>query len=297
MVEELSEDTKAALAEQGGMTDDTKPDENSAAQADSETTQGDLPDITIGHQDTGQDTGDTVPNGTVAEGSTAKAGEKDSDLNESISRTLEGAGFTDDIIKARATKDGGLSDEFVQELKAKIDPDLIDAHVGRIRAEIELAKVKESGRIDEVRAKEAALQTMNTHIYDTVGGEDKFKILGETLKSKLSADELAAINVKLASGNKTVVNEALETAVKKYNDIRGMGGKLMEGDAGVGAEVMEHMTKEEYRAVMRSEKYKTDPKYARKIDAERLKTRETDSIRYGHGQYYGYHPEKGRYNL
>jgi len=89
----------------------------------------------------------------------------------------------------------------------------------------------------------------------------------------------------------------MKQVVQKYNNIRGMGGKLMEGDAGQGTEAQEHMTKAEYRTIMRTDKYKTDSKYAKTIDDTRLKTRTQDSIKYGSGQYFGFHPDKGRYPL
>lgn len=221
----------------------------------------------------------------------------ESELNKELSKTLTGAGYTEESLQERLTKDGGISEEFITELKGKVDPDFVDAHVGRIRAEIDLAKVKKSGELDTVRAKEKVIKDMNDHIYSTVGGEDKFKTLSETLKAELSSDELAALNVKLASGNKIVVTEGLQAAVKKYNDIRGMGGPLMEGDAQNGVPAPEHITKEEFSALMRTDKYKTDPVYQRKVDADRLKTRAEDAKNYGPGSYYGFHPTKGRYNL
>lgn len=286
MPKELNEETKAALAAQGGITDEgtqkVVPEETGD--------KGGLPAIVLdGQSDEQLD--------AKAKEEAEAARQKATDLDIKVNKTLEGAGYDEAALKARLTKDGGISDEFVTELKGKIDPDFVDAHVGRLRAELELAKVKESGRIDEIKAKEQVTKTMNDYIYKSVGGEDKFKILGKALKSELSSDELASINVRLASGNEGVVQEALKFAVKKYNDIRGMGGKLMEGDAGNGVDAPEHVTKEEYRAQMRTDKYKTDPAYARKVDADRLKTREQDSIRYGAGQYFGFHPDKGRYPL
>lgn len=292
MPNDLNDDTKAKLAEEAAAEEakaaEAKAAEEAAAlAAKAEADKSGLPDITL----------DEDAKKAAAELAEKNKAKEDSELNKTVSKTLAGAGYTEEILTARLIKDDGISDEFIEELKGKVDPDFIDAHVGRLRAEIELAKVKESGRIDEVRAKEKATKDMNDHIYNTVGGKDKFTILGKTLKEKLSTEDLAALNVKLASGNKVVVNEALTDAVKKYNDIRGMGGALMEGDAFSSTEAPEHLTKEEYRAVMRTEKYKTDPKFARKIDEDRLKTRKADSERYPNGQYYGFHPTKGRYNL
>lgn len=279
MTEKLDQDTKDALKEQGGITDT----EENSTEDNTESAQEGLPNIELSSDKT-KETSD-------------QNSEEDSDLNKAVSKTLEEAGYNEKDLIERLSKDGGISDTFVEELKQKIDPVLVDAHVGRLRAELELAKVKESGKLDAAKAKEQEIKDMNNYIFDSVGGKDKFQVLGKTLKGELSQSELDIINTKLLSGNKDVVKEGLETAIKKYNNIRGMGGKLMSGDAGNSTDPEVHITKEEYMQLMRTEKYKTDPKYAAKIDADRLKTRKNDSERYGHGMYYGYHPDKGRYAL
>jgi hypothetical protein len=137
---------------------------------------------------------------------------------------------------------------------------------------------------------------MNDYIYKSVGGEDKFKSLATTLRGSLDKESLESINAKLLSGNKTLVNEALKTAVSEYKKLKGIGGKLMEGDANAPAQKELRITKEEYRAIMKTEKYKTDPLYQRKIDEARLKTRQADQKRYGPGMYYGMN-QNGRYEL
>ncbi len=289
MVETLSDDTLEKLAEEG-ITDDTT--ENST-----DSTKDDLPDITLRDSDTKKDEGDPVSGADESSGETDQASEGDSDLNKTVGKTLAEAGYDDEALTARLTKDGGISDEFIQELKGKIDPEFVDAHVGRLRAELELAKVKESGEYAQAQERMKAVQDMNEHIYQSVGGQDKFKIMGDALKGNMDKTELASLNAKLASGNKDVVDSAMKEAVAKYNNIRGMGGKLMEGDQGQGTDAQEHITKAEYRALMRTEKYKTDPKYARKVDEDRMKTKEADAQKYNHGMYFGFHKDKGRYAL
>lgn len=280
MPKELTEDTLEALEKQSGTSEPIDDKEEST-----------LPDIELGE-------GDKPKEGQASFGDNEPDKEPEDDTKKTeLSKTLVGAGYTDEDITKRITEDGGVSDEFLEELKDKVDPDFLESHVGRIKAEFELAKFKAELDPATVKAKEEATQKMNEYIFKTVGGEDKFSIMGKALKDNVSTEDLAAINAKLASGNITVVREGLELAVKKYNNIRGMGGKLMEGDAGFMGEQPEHITKEEYRALMKTDKYKTDPKYAQKIDKERLRTRSDDSSKYGHGQYFGYHPDKGRYAL
>jgi len=289
MAKELTDDTKEALAAQGGATSDEKIIDSDV--------KDDLPDITLRDQNDAENKGTTDDSDPKGDGASGDNKEDDSELNQGVTKTLEGAGYTEKILTDRLTKDGGISDEFIAELKEKIDPEYVDAHVGRLRAEMELAKVTETGKLDAAQKKMEQIQGMNKRIFDSVGGEDNFKVLGKALKDNLPENELTALNVKLASGNNDIVDEAMKFAVKKYNDIRGMGGKLMEGDAGQGTEPAVHITKEEYRMYMRTDKYKTDPKYRQKIDDDRLATRTADSKQYGAGQYYGYHPTKGRYSL
>ena len=140
------------------------------------------------------------------------------------------------------------------------------------------------------------ISKMNEYIYEAVGGKDKFKLMADTLRVNLDPKALELVNAKLSSGNKTLINEALTQAVAEYKKIKGFGGKRMEGDATIQTEKELRLTKEEYRTLMRTEKYKTDPIYRNKIDNARLKTREEDTAKYGPGTYYGYN-QGGRYEL
>ncbi len=220
------------------------------------------------------------------------------DGDKAVVKTLEEAGYDMDSIKKRIETDKGISDEFVAELKTKIDPVFVDVHVARIKAELELEQMKASSAGLEIEKKNKAILEMNDHIYKSVGSEANFQALSKVLKANLSEDAVATLNAKLASGNKLLVDEALKEAVKQYNYIKGKGGNLMEGDVGgATGNAEDHITKEEYRAIMRTEKYKTDPVYQQKIDAARLKTRAEDAAKYGMGSYFGVHPVKGKYAL
>jgi len=295
---ELNQDTIDALNEQGGAdantnTEDTGDTNKDGAAGD----QSAMPDINFDDQNAENNKGEVDNNASKPAGVDDKTGEQDSALNITLSKNLHDAGYSDEALAERITKDKGISDEFVTELKGKLDPDFVDAHVGRIRAELELKEIKATQNTAEAQKKNDALLKMNDHIFSTVGGKDNFEAMGKVLKNNISAEDLTALNVKLASGNVQIVNEAMKDAVSTYKKIRGMGGKLMEGDAGNSTDPVEHITKEEYRAIMRTDKYKTDRKYQTKIDADRLKTRTADAARYGKGQYFGYHPSKGRYAL
>ena len=300
MPKELNQDTIDALNEQGGADADTNIKDPDTGDTNKDGAAGDqsaMPDINFDDQNAENNKGEVDPDASKPAGVDNKTGEQDSDLNITLSKNLHDAGYSDEALAERITKDKGISDEFVTELKGKLDPDFVDAHVGRIRAELELKEIKATQDTAEAQKKNDALLKMNDYIFSTVGGKDNFEAMGKVLKNNISAEDLTALNVKLASGNVQIVNEAMKDAVSTYKKIRGMGGKLMEGDAGNSTDPVEHITKEEYRAIMRTDKYKTDRKYQTKIDADRLKTRTADAARYGKGQYFGYHPSKGRYAL
>lgn len=216
-------------------------------------------------------------------------------LDKQAVDTLQEAGYTEEDVLKRLETDGGFTDEFIAELKSKINPAIVDAHVGRIKAEIELEKIRQATNYD---AKNKAIQDMNDYIHGAVGGRKNFDTMSKLLVQEMNAEDISRIDAKLQSGNKALVNEGLKEMDAAYKKARGMGGNLMQGNANVEAQrKMTHITKEEYRAIMRTEKYKTDSAYAAQVDADRLTTKKADSERYGKGSYFGYHPTKGRYAL
>lgn len=217
--------------------------------------------------------------------------------NKALDEKLKEAGFDVEALSKQIIENGGeIPEDVIKQAKEKLDPDLVDANVARLRAEIELQKIQASEKYKEFQESAKKVQAMNDYIYKSVGGEDKFKSLADTLKGSMNKAALDSINAKLLSGNKTLVNEALKSAVSEYKKLKGIGGKRMEGDANAPAEKELRVTKEDYRAIMKTEKYKTDPLYRNKVDAARLKTRQADQNKYGPGMYYGM-GQNGRYEL
>jgi len=281
MAVELTDETKEALEAQGGIEDDKA---TGASDTDKDTPE----DIDLHLEDTGD----------TDEGNEAEESSESTDLNKTVDETLKDAGFDVTAIAKEITDTGKISDELIAKAKEKLDPDLVDAHVQRLKAEIELTKIKASKEYKEQLEKNAKVKEMNDYVFNAVGGEDKFKALGETLKGNMSKEELGIINAKLLSGNKALVNEGLKSAVTEYKKAKGLGGKLMEGDGDNTntGNTVPHITKEDFRAITGSDKFKTDPIYRDKMQAARLKSIEIDKKKYGPGTYYGF-GQNGRYEL
>lgn len=222
-------------------------------------TEGNLPDITL-------DIPKADTKGTPA------------DLNTQVDDKLKEAGFNLAELETKIKKDGKISDELVAKIKEKVDPAFVDAHLGRIKAELELAQIK-------AQESEAKVQEMNKYIFESVKGEANFKAMAQYLKANIPAEEINALNELLGSGDKAKVNLALQQAVTKYNTLKGRG-KLMEGDTNLQAPTIEPMSKDEYQKICSSEKYKEDATYRKQVDARRLRTLTDDKQKFPPGMYW-----------
>lgn len=199
-----------------------------------------------------------------------------------IEDALSSAGFDPKEIEDRVIKDGEITEDLIAELKEKLDPLLVDSHVRAIRAEMALAKTP------ALEEQNKATEEMNNFIYDSVGGQDKFKMMSEVLKGKLSQDELDVLNAQLASKNKALVTKGVQDAVKAYKQATGRVGEgLMQGDPNGAVDTgFIFLDKKEYQSIVRTDKYKTDRVYKQKVDADRLKSLEMDRATTLPGQYY-----------
>lgn len=212
------------------------------------------------------------------------------DLNDDkvINKTVEDSGLDLNDIKSRIIKDGAITDETKAILKEKIDPALVDSYVESFEKQIaDAKKSQEPATKNEPSAADKAQVEMNDFIYNSVGGKDTFGVLATTIKEGADATDVSKINAKLASTNKDLVKEGLEDAVKIYNKLTGRGDKLMSGDANADANVpaFKFVTKKQYLAQVATEKYQTDPAYAKEVDDARMKSIEMDNAQTLPGQY------------
>ena len=238
-----------------------------------------LPDIEL-NQDTTNQTTDTTDQ-TADQTSDTQTGEQ-SDPDKVLEKTLEDAGFDVNLLIKEVQENEGVTPELVSRLKEKIDPDVIDSHLARIKAEAQAQSQEAQIKAEQ---EQKNVQEMNTYIYDQVGGEEKFTAMAEVLKDNIPAEKLKAINELLASGSKEQVNIAMKAAVDQYNTIKGKGN-LMQGDTNTSTPGIQPMGRDEYRTATSSDKYKTDPDYAKQVDSRRLATIKKEKQTTLPGQYF-----------
>ena len=283
--QELDEQTLQALAAQGGS------DESKESTDKDQSTETNDPTIEFKpSEEQNESNAEIKPDEGVSED------ESTPDQNKEVDAKLKESGFDVDALAKELAETGTITADKIAELKTKMNPDVVDAHLARLSSELELAKLKgQTTANDEATAK---IVEMNTYIYDSVGGEENFTAMATVLKAKATPEEQASIDAKLQSGNKLLVAEGMKAAVAIYNKVKGMGGNLMSGDAGnAGTEdALPHVTKEDFRGIVASDKYKTDKVYADKMDKARMATAKADKTNYGPGHYYGYR-NGSRYEL
>lgn len=260
---DINDATLAALTEQGGTDDKTKATESKGDVA-TENTESDT--LEFKSQESAEESNSDV---------SKDAGDTDKKPEVDKAQKLKDAGIDPDALAKQIKETGKIPDDVIAKAKEVLDPAEVDAAVAKVQVALDADKV---------------INTMNDFIYDSVGGKDKFDLLSDTLKDKLSDSDLALLNAKIGSGNKLLVEEGMKAAIKAYNDTKGMGGKLMSGEPSGEAksEALPRVTKEQFRTITASDKYKTDKVYADKMDAARMATSKVDKISYGPGQYYGF---------
>jgi len=197
---------------------------------------------------------------------------------EQINAELEKVGYTTrDLGEELGKNDGKLSKETVDKLKSHFGEAALDAvaDLEKQYAEAKPAAVKKAA--DKVAE-------MNDYITGKLAGGDVEK--GKANLAELSAwarknmDErqLKLINKKLASGDRDLVDEALEQAVGAWK--KGQRKPMMTGDSAAAAASatpeFKPLSRDEFKKIMASEKYQTDLEYAASIDARRRKTMETE---------------------
>lgn len=230
-------------------------------------------DTTLDSKDATSDTGDST---------NMDADKLDLNDQESVDKALADAGFSnEDLGKELATNDGKFSEETIKALKEKFDPDVIE----KAAKEIEEQFAQEKDKV--IADKRTEVESMNTFIYgelaggDVEKGKDNLKVLSEWARENLDKDTLGVINAKLATGNKVVVKEGLETAValwKKGQEKDMMTGDSMATNDAKPVEKAEPLSKDQYIQLMNTKKYNEDPEYAKKIDDRRRATMATEGF-------------------
>lgn len=223
----------------------------------------------------------------------------DDEQAATVTKALSDEGFNEKDILDRVAKAGGKVDNTLRnELKAVFDPDQVDEYADSIETKLKATEGTQRPNADaDIQKANEAQQAMNKHIYDSVGGEDKFKIMAGALNANLDTKTVALINAKLRSTDQSLVDEGMQQAVQAYHKLTGRGNNRMEGDTSNNGEAgFAFMTKREYQSAITSDKYKTDKAYANKVDADRLKSRNMDAQTTMPGMYHNVRDGK-RYEM
>lgn len=205
---------------------------------------------------------------------------------EEVDKALADAGFTnEDFGKELVENDGKLTDATIASLKEHFPADAVDNAV----KDMETKFAAEKGKITEDAAAKAnaSVEEMNTYVYgelaggDVEKGKENLKTLSDWAKSNIDKKTLDAINVKLASGNKTVVREGLEQAVTLWK--KGQERPMMTGDSAAAnnqqpAEKVEPLSRDQFIKIQMTKKYQEDQEYADKIDARRRASMSTEGF-------------------
>lgn len=214
---------------------------------------------------------------------------------EEVDKALESAGYSNETLgQELADNDGKISDETIANLKKHFDPTAVDNAIKDLEqqwvdAQPDRDKIVEDHKAEAAEAQKQKddIDKMNDFIWGSLAGgdiekgKDNLKTLSEWAKDNMDPKELELINAKLASGNKALVTEGLEQAVGQWK--KGQKRPMMSGDAAANAKVQEApkfepLSRDEFKAIMATEKYQTDPEYAEKIDNRRRKTQETEGF-------------------
>src|SRR6056297_1844859 len=101
--------------------------------------------------------------------------EKTSDeMNQDVEQKLKDAGFSLEDISKQIQESGEITTELIDQIKEKVDPQYIDAHLARLKAEAELAKRTQQ---EQKQEQEAKVKKMNDYIYGKVDGQSNFDTL------------------------------------------------------------------------------------------------------------------------
>lgn len=288
----LDPDTQAAIAEQSGGTDTTAQ----ATPAEVKPKEGDVENPSVQGDETQTDASALeTPKAADTEPKPSESASEDStDLDmtkteapsqEEVDKALAQAGFSnDDLGQELVDNDGKLTDETIASLKEHFPADAVDNAVKDMESKFAEEKVKV---VDKVAEKNADIESMNTYIFselaggDVAKGKENLKVLSDWAKSNIDKETLAVINTKLASGNKTVVKEGLETAVTLWK--KGQERPMMTGDSAAAnnqqpAEKVEPLSRDQFIKIQMTKKYQEDQEYADKIDARRRASMSTEGF-------------------
>lgn len=170
---------------------------------------------------------------------------------DTAQETVESKGLDWNALNGEYAEHGKLSDETYASLdKAGIPREAVDTYI---------------------RGKQAEADAYDAGVYGAAGGAEEYASLVQWAASALTADEKAAFNQAVTSGNAASAKLAVEALAARKAAVRGTPpSNALKGSAALPAGSKPFRSQAEVTAAMNSKQYKTDPAFRAEV-VERLR--------------------------
>jgi hypothetical protein len=274
-------ETQAAIAAQSGgeASEAVEPEVKETTGAEETVTDDSTPEPAAAEAAEGTETPSTEESKPEESAATVNMEELRKMNETEINAELAKVGYTqEDLGRELGENDGKLTDDTIAKLNKHFGEEAVKEAVADL--EKQFAEAKPAA----VQKAADKVQKMNEYIMGKLAGGDKekgkenFKELSAWAQKNLDERQLKLINKKLASGDQDLVDEALEQAVGAWK--KGQRKPMMTGDSAAAAAnaapEFKPLSRDEFKNIMKTEKYQTDLEYQAQVDARRRKTMETE---------------------
>jgi len=152
-----------------------------------------------------------------------------------------------EVLNEEYDENGSLSEESLDALKELSSEELVNAYFQM--------QDKLSSEPSGVELSDADVHS----IQQSVGGADNYQALTEWAADNFDADEIAAFDGVVESGNVGAINLALQALYYRYVDANGSDGELLQGKAAAPSNGFRSQA--EVVAAMQDSRYDRDPAY------------------------------------
>lgn len=152
-----------------------------------------------------------------------------------------------EVLNEEYDENGSLSEESLETLKELSSEELVNAYFQM--------QDKLSSEPSGIELSDADVQS----IQQSVGGADNYQALTEWAADNFEADEIAAFDGVVESGNVGAINLALQALYYRYVDANGSDGELLQGKAAAPSNGFRSQA--EVVAAMQDSRYDRDPAY------------------------------------
>lgn len=180
------------------------------------------------------------------------------------------------VTESMGIQESTETSETVEESQPTLDDIVTEALAGELSEETQKL-VDQNGlgkHLDMlVQGHKAIQEKNNQEVFSVVGGEKSYGELQEWGKNNMSQEQQQAFNEALFSGNMNLAKLAVQGLQAQYVQANGKSpDRVIEGGGTSNAENRPFSNVNEYINETRSFKYKSDPEYARQVEAKRNKS-------------------------